>query len=265
MCVLSKKNRSFFSALIVLLLIFSSNTFSMEEDALFENQEENSAPKILTNEERIQQNYWSEIAKLSHNKEPQYCWNLFHWAWGIYEYSERCFCCKTEIDSRRQYSLKNKKNDTVETTDCCCICFVGQFGIFGCCDNPLTGTLCCPLVTLSHILCIPLVVCLDGMGICCKGECNKRYTTHSNEIERAIHTSQEESRIRSMAYTHAHKPTASSPLTNNSDSNAIAAEASKREVAERNARYDALKRQQDENRARDQQRQRDYKNHGTWS
>ena len=96
----------------------------------------------------------STILKKSENQketailEDEYCthWGLKRWIYGIKEYIiDRCLCCTMcgfdPMDKDRAY-----QNDEF-TSDCCCV-------FQSWCNNPITGTLCFPLVATTHLLCL---------------------------------------------------------------------------------------------------------------
>ena len=79
-------------------------------------------------------------------------WSLSHWFFGFVEYPQRCLWCGTNYDPRRVYLLKDTDGNIIGSTDCMCIENRD-------CDNPIMGTLCCPLVTLGHLFCLPFALC----------------------------------------------------------------------------------------------------------
>lgn len=172
------------------------------------------------------------------------------------------------MDQDRIYTTLNRQEEVVEATDCFGISLGSGFdpSCLGLCDNPITGTLCCPLVTASHLFCLPFATFLDCMSICF--DCNERHTGYNDGYAKALDRQRELERVRLNASIAFSKPTTATPLPTSTTIDerklAAAAEASKRQVAEREARYEAAKRQAEENRRREEQRWNDWKRTGTW-
>jgi hypothetical protein len=81
-------------------------------------------------------------------------WGFKRWLFGIKEYViDRCLCCGTNIDPKdptRAFS----NIDSTETTDCSYLSEVTS-----CCNNPVSATLCCPVFTFGHLVCLPVMCC----------------------------------------------------------------------------------------------------------
>jgi hypothetical protein len=78
-------------------------------------------------------------------------WGLKRWIYGIKEYIiDRCLCCAmcgfNPMDKDRAYQRDEY------TSDCSCV-------VLSCCNNPITGTLCFPLVATIHLLSLPCACC----------------------------------------------------------------------------------------------------------
>jgi hypothetical protein len=88
-------------------------------------------------------------------------WGLFHWVSGIGEYFERCLCCgiAEKTDGMYIHNITRNGHTSSHSTDC----FLVDPDT-GWCDNPITGTLYCPLVTIFHLCSLPIVAC------CCRDE-----------------------------------------------------------------------------------------------
>ncbi len=88
-------------------------------------------------------------------------WGFSHWVSGIGEYFERCLCCgiAEKTDGVYIHNITRNGHTSSHSTDC----FLVDPDT-GWCDNPITGTLYCPLVAISHFCCLPIVAC------CCRDE-----------------------------------------------------------------------------------------------
>ncbi|MBY0273690.1 MAG: hypothetical protein K2X02_09870 [Alphaproteobacteria bacterium] len=83
-------------------------------------------------------------------------WGLSHWISGIGEYFERCLCCGIAPKTDGVYIHNVTRNG--HTSSYSSDCFLVDPDT-GWCDNPITGTLYCPLVTMFHLCCLPIVAC----------------------------------------------------------------------------------------------------------
>lgn len=86
------------------------------------------------------------------NKELCSHWGLSHWLNGIQEYFQRCLCCCSYEDDKEgayvDYATINGQEHVMSTSDCYCSA-----------GDPLAGTLCCPVATTVHLLCLPFALC----------------------------------------------------------------------------------------------------------
>lgn len=90
-----------------------------------------------------------------------FCWGPIHWVSGINEYiMDRCICSGDLIqdDENRGYKTNNI------TSDCCCVYSAvkhepDDIKMESECDNLIMGTLCCPLMLVTHLICLPFTCC----------------------------------------------------------------------------------------------------------
>lgn len=143
------------SVLIIAISLFSSNVFSMNEDDLLDSKGSN---------------YSSIPTPIKADIEEKECcshWGLSHWFAGIGEYFQRCICCKPpskegkykynrEIEDRRTGSTKGMIYKS--ESDCVYISF-GELSDGNIFNNPIIGTLCCPIIAATHLCCLPCACC----------------------------------------------------------------------------------------------------------
>lgn len=143
---------------IILFLFQSTSLFSMNES------------------EEIRMGKIKQVTKQSDQKDASKpdedgCthWGLTRWVYGIKEYViDRCICCTmcsfNHMDEDRAY--RDDQNGV--TTDCFCVGLAPCYG--GCLHNNIvTGTLCFPLATTVHLLCLPCACCSPKRDGCCIG------------------------------------------------------------------------------------------------
>ena len=133
----------------------------------------------LAREKRQEIEFKSRFDEINNKgqKECKYLRNITHWTLGIFEYAQRCFCCGTKIDEKRMLKIRDQYGDIMETTDCLAIelsTIMNSYWI-NCWDNPIIGTIFCPLATLLHLCCFPCVVICDCLSICIP-KCDYSYT-----------------------------------------------------------------------------------------
>ena len=92
------------------------------------------------------------------NKQPEKkmeChWGLSRWFLGIKEYIvDRCLCCGTTMDANDQARAFSNTEKT-ETTDCSELSETAS-----CYNNPVSASLCCPILTVAHLYYLPLMCC----------------------------------------------------------------------------------------------------------
>lgn len=130
----------------------------------------------------------TSIHRIYSNRREEGCrygLGLFHWTCGMKEYFERCLCCGTETDENRLNIVKNRREEIVETTDCACISMGVGVCCRGFCDNPITGTLCCPLVTAFHIIQLPFIAFIDCIGLCTGGGREQSFS-YDDDFQRSM-------------------------------------------------------------------------------
>ncbi len=139
----------------IVLSMFSSDVLSMKEDA-------EKTPILV--KPISAESCWKR-AENSH-------WGLSHWASGIKEYMiDRCMIGVkefNEVDTERAYILRREissgRYDITKTTDCYCVgCCAylcdNNLGVSSTPDACLAATLCCPLASIIHLLCLPFELC----------------------------------------------------------------------------------------------------------
>lgn len=167
---------------IIIFLFQSAPTFSMDEDeglgetALISLGKAKAPDKVSTPlaiEDKQKENTRlkkNEDQKDTARSNDDCCthWGLKHWFYGIKEYIiDRCLC-----SAMCDFDPMDKDRAWIHgtyTTDCCCVCG-------NCCDNPISGTLCFPLVATTHLLFLPCACCSSRRGQC--------YGTGSEEEQR---------------------------------------------------------------------------------
>lgn len=127
----------------------------------------------------------------SFNKKKEFCshWGLSHWISGIGEYFSRCLCCST-VDNyfcddeyrERQFFVASPGGHNPSYSNCFCVdqshhadnlCCLPNGGL---CDNPISGTIFCPIVTIGHLLSVPFVLlCCSSEDSCCSKQKSERY------------------------------------------------------------------------------------------
>lgn len=180
---------SLFKALLVVIFCFS---FALWTDA--------RSMEIVTDEERP--------SSRAIGRNPGCCQSddhscthlgLKHWIYGIKEYViDRCLLCTkygfNPIDEDRAY----KDEIHGVTTDCPCVA-CSPYGA-GCLhNNPITGTICFPLATVMHLMCLPFVCCSPNNSNCLKAECwgNPSSEEKGKEEKKKIYGEPIESRYKS--------------------------------------------------------------------
>lgn len=156
-------------AFTILLLVFSSNAFSMnnDEDLIFSEESKHSSLTIPIKDV-------DESSSITNREKSCSHWGLTRWVYGIGEYLQRslCFaealdCCFDTRDPERKYIVREERSRweiehgqearVYASSDCAFINCLSdgseEFiieGIRSCCLIP-----CCPLATLTHLCCLP--------------------------------------------------------------------------------------------------------------
>lgn len=143
------------SVLIIAISLFSSNGFSMNEDDLLDSKDSN---------------YSSIPTPIKADVEKKECcshWGLSHWFAGIGEYFQRCICCTSpskEGNYKWSWAIEDKRtgpnNGSISKAESdCALLIFGGGRHDSCCNNPFIGTLCCPIVSVTHLCCLPCACC----------------------------------------------------------------------------------------------------------
>ena len=95
-------------------------------------------------------------------------WGLTRWLYGIKEYMiDRCLLGGKDFnaqDSERAYVLRRQISsehyEIIHSSDCrCCVCADGSYDPTPGYNKIFTYTLCCPIITMMHMVCLPFQCC----------------------------------------------------------------------------------------------------------
>lgn len=94
-------------------------------------------------------------------------WGLTRWLWGIKEYTiDRWILCENDFnhsDPERAYiAVSGRSSDCfMDEGYFCNPCYAyNKYGPYNCFLSCCSSLLCCPFVTITHILCLPYQCCL---------------------------------------------------------------------------------------------------------